>query len=84
MHACMHASPVPHGRARTHTYACTQGLKKAKEVRTQLADLMAQQKMPLTTAGNDWDVVRKAICSAYFQVRWARRVTSMLALGGGD
>ena len=42
------------------------GLKKAKEVRTQLLDIMQQQKIPITSSGSDWDVVRKAICSAYF------------------
>ena len=42
------------------------GLKKAKEVRTQLLDIMQQQKIMLTSSGSDWDVVRKAICSAYF------------------
>ncbi|CAL5219753.1 g1653 [Coccomyxa viridis] len=41
-------------------------LRKAKEVRQQLADIMEQQKIPLRSAGPDWDVVRKAICSSYF------------------
>lgn len=42
------------------------GLKKAKEVRAQLLDIMQQQKVPMVSCGNDWDTVRKAICSAYF------------------
>lgn len=42
------------------------GLKKAKEVRTQLLDIMQQQKISITSSGSDWDIVRKAICSAYF------------------
>jgi pre-mRNA-splicing factor ATP-dependent RNA helicase DHX38/PRP16 len=42
------------------------GLKKAKEVRTQLLDIMQQHKVPIVSAGTDWDIVRKAICSAYF------------------
>lgn len=41
-------------------------LRKAKEVRQQLADIMEQQKIPIRSAGPDWDVVRKAICAAYF------------------
>ena len=41
-------------------------LRKAKEVRQQLGDIMEQQKVPLKSAGSDWDLVRKAICSAYF------------------
>jgi len=42
------------------------GLKKAKEVRSQLLDIMEQQKVKIISCGNDWDVIRKAICSAYF------------------
>ena len=41
-------------------------MKKAKEVRTQLLDIMQQQKIAITSSGSDWDIVRKAICSAYF------------------
>jgi pre-mRNA-splicing factor ATP-dependent RNA helicase DHX38/PRP16 len=41
-------------------------LRKAKEVRAQLADLMTQQKLSIQSASGDWDIVRKAICSAYF------------------
>lgn len=35
------------------------GLKKAKEVRTQLLDIMQQHKVPIVSAGTDWDTVRK-------------------------
>ena len=41
-------------------------LRKAKEVRQQLLDIMQQQKVNVQSAGSDWDLVRKAICSAYF------------------
>ncbi|KAJ3272979.1 DEAH-box RNA helicase prp16 [Terramyces sp. JEL0728] len=41
-------------------------LKKAREVRGQLLDIMKMQKMELTTSGSDWDIIRKCICSAYF------------------
>jgi len=41
-------------------------LFKAREVRTQLLDIMKQEKMPYVSAGSDWDIVRKCICSAYF------------------
>lgn len=41
------------------------GLKKAAEVRGQLADIMRQQGMAVVSCGTDWDVVRRAICSAY-------------------
>ncbi|XP_068656092.1 pre-mRNA-splicing factor ATP-dependent RNA helicase DEAH7 [Aristolochia californica] len=42
------------------------GLRKAREVRSQLLDILKTLKIPLTTCSHDWDVVRKAICSAYF------------------
>ncbi|KAK9090147.1 hypothetical protein Sjap_023324 [Stephania japonica] len=42
------------------------GLKKAREVRSQLLDILKMLKIPLTSCGPDWDIVRKAICSAYF------------------
>eukprot|EP00200_Dunaliella_tertiolecta_P008619 CAMPEP_0202370528 /NCGR_PEP_ID=MMETSP1127-20130417/2125_1 /ASSEMBLY_ACC=CAM_ASM_000462 /TAXON_ID=3047 /ORGANISM="Dunaliella tertiolecta, Strain CCMP1320" /LENGTH=1402 /DNA_ID=CAMNT_0048966503 /DNA_START=21 /DNA_END=4229 /DNA_ORIENTATION=- len=48
-------------------YLHAKGLRKAKEVRQQLMDILVQQKIKMTTAGHEWDVVRKAICSAYFQ-----------------
>lgn len=32
-------------------------LRKAKEVRQQLMDIMVQQKLPLKSAGTDWDLV---------------------------
>eukprot|EP00118_Oscarella_pearsei_P017047 m.167663 g.167663 ORF g.167663 m.167663 type:complete len:1188 (+) comp38938_c0_seq1:44-3607(+) len=41
-------------------------MKKVREVRAQLKDIMDQQKMDLLSCGNDWDVIRKCICSAYF------------------
>lgn len=43
------------------------GLRKAREVRSQLLDILKTLKIPLTSCGPDWDIVRKAICSAYFQ-----------------
>ncbi|GLJ24442.1 hypothetical protein SUGI_0466750 [Cryptomeria japonica] len=42
------------------------GLRKAREVRSQLLDILKMQKIALTSCGPDWDVIRKAICSAYF------------------
>ena len=37
-----------------------------REVRSQLVDIMQSKKMKLRSVGNDWDNVRKCICSAYF------------------
>ncbi|KAG8080426.1 hypothetical protein GUJ93_ZPchr0007g3836 [Zizania palustris] len=42
------------------------GLRKAREVRSQLLDILKSLKIPLTSCHMEWDVVRKAICSAYF------------------
>jgi pre-mRNA-splicing factor ATP-dependent RNA helicase DHX38/PRP16 len=42
------------------------GIRKAREVHAQLLDLMKQQKLEPRSSGGSWDVVRKAICSAYF------------------
>jgi pre-mRNA-splicing factor ATP-dependent RNA helicase DHX38/PRP16 len=41
-------------------------MKKAREIHSQLVDIMKTQKMSLSSAGPSWDMVRKAICSAYF------------------
>uniref|UniRef100_A0ACD5ZA25 Uncharacterized protein n=1 Tax=Avena sativa TaxID=4498 RepID=A0ACD5ZA25_AVESA len=43
------------------------GLQKAREVRSQLLDILKTLKIPLSSCRMEWDVVRKAICSAYFQ-----------------
>ncbi|KAL2896739.1 Pre-mRNA-splicing factor ATP-dependent RNA helicase DEAH7 [Bienertia sinuspersici] len=40
-------------------------LRKAREVRSQLMDILKQLKIKLTSSA-DWDVVRQAVCSAYF------------------
>ncbi|KAK9019902.1 hypothetical protein V6N11_054408 [Hibiscus sabdariffa] len=42
------------------------GLRKAREVRSQLLDILKTLKIPVTSCGYDWDMVRKAVCSAYF------------------
>lgn len=41
-------------------------LRRAKEVRQQLTDIMKFQKMELVSCGTDWDVIRKCICSGYY------------------
>jgi pre-mRNA-splicing factor ATP-dependent RNA helicase DHX38/PRP16 len=42
------------------------GLKKAREVRAQLLDIMKQQRVAVLSAGSDWDVCRRALCGSYF------------------
>lgn len=41
-------------------------LRKAREVRVQLEDIMKMQKMEIVSAGTDFDAMRKAICAGYF------------------
>lgn len=41
-------------------------LRRAKEIREQLVDIMGAQKMEMTSCGTDWDVIRKCICSGYY------------------
>ncbi|CAI9117651.1 OLC1v1019095C1 [Oldenlandia corymbosa var. corymbosa] len=47
-------------------FLLVKGLRKAREVRSQLLDILKTLRIPPTSCGPDWDVVRKAICSAYF------------------
>lgn len=41
-------------------------LRRAKEIRDQLQDIMKMQKMDLISCGTDWDIIRKCICSGYY------------------
>ncbi|KAJ7924374.1 P-loop containing nucleoside triphosphate hydrolase protein [Mycena leptocephala] len=41
-------------------------LRKAREVRAQLEDIMKFQKMEIISAGTDFDILRKAIAAGYF------------------
>lgn len=41
-------------------------MRKVREVRSQLEEILKQQKMDVVSCGTDWDIVRKCICSAYF------------------
>ncbi len=41
-------------------------MRKVREVRAQLKEIMEQQKMKLVSCGSEWDVVRKCICAAFF------------------
>jgi pre-mRNA-splicing factor ATP-dependent RNA helicase DHX38/PRP16 len=41
-------------------------LRRAKEIRDQIRDIMEKQKMTLVSCGTDWDVIRKCICSGYY------------------
>ncbi|CAM9109384.1 unnamed protein product [Ectocarpus fasciculatus] len=50
----------------TDHFVHPKAMKKAREIHSQLLDILKTQKIPLTSAGGSWDNVRKAICSAYF------------------
>lgn len=41
-------------------------MRKVREVRQQLEDILKQQKMDVVSCGTEWDIVRKCICAAYF------------------
>ncbi|KYQ89592.1 DEAD/DEAH box helicase [Tieghemostelium lacteum] len=41
-------------------------MRKVREIRGQLLEIMEQQKMRIESCGSDWDVIRKAISSSYF------------------
>ena len=50
----------------TRHFIHSKGIRKAREVHAQLVDLMKQQRLEPRSAGGSWDIIRKAICSAYF------------------
>ncbi|GIY49237.1 pre-mRNA-splicing factor ATP-dependent RNA helicase PRP16 [Caerostris extrusa] len=41
-------------------------MRKVREVRQQLKEIMVQQKLLIVSCGTEWDIIRKCICSAYF------------------
>lgn len=41
-------------------------LRKAEDVRMQLLTIMNRYRLPVESAGKDWDRVRRAICAGYF------------------
>jgi pre-mRNA-splicing factor ATP-dependent RNA helicase DHX38/PRP16 len=47
-------------------YIHIKSMRKVREVRQQLLDIMKSQNISLLTCGTNWDVVRKCICSGYF------------------
>lgn len=41
-------------------------MRKVREVRSQLIDIMQSKKIKLKSVGNEWDSVRKCVCSAFY------------------
>lgn len=50
----------------TQHFLHSKSLRRAKEVRDQLLDIMRMQKMTMASCGTDWDPIRKCICSGYY------------------
>ncbi|KAI5918501.1 P-loop containing nucleoside triphosphate hydrolase protein [Camillea tinctor] len=50
----------------TRHFLHPKSLRRAKEIRDQLLDIMKMQKMQMISCGTDWDVIRKCICSGYY------------------
>lgn len=44
----------------------SKSLRRAKEVRDQLLDIMKMQNVGMVSCGTDWDTIRKCICSGYY------------------
>lgn len=41
-------------------------MRKVREVKTQLHEIMETHRMPIVSCGLEWDIIRKCLCSAYF------------------
>lgn len=50
----------------TDHFVHPKAMRKAREVHSQLLDIMKTQKLSHTSSGGSWDIVRKSICSSYF------------------
>lgn len=50
----------------TRHFLHPKSLRRAKEIRDQLLDIMKMQQMNLVSCGTDWDLIRKCICSGYY------------------
>jgi pre-mRNA-splicing factor ATP-dependent RNA helicase DHX38/PRP16 len=57
----------------TANFVHAKSLRKAKEVRAQLLDIMKVQKMELSTSGSDWDIIRYFLL--IFENVYARRIS---------
>ena len=63
-------------------YLHARSLLRVRNVRNQIIEVMKQQKVPHVSCGNNWDVVRKVVCSAYFfnaaRIQGIGKYTNML------
>ena len=42
------------------------GLRKVREIRSQLVEIMDKLRIPIVSCGHEWDIIRKTICACYF------------------
>ena len=50
----------------TKHFLHSKSLRRAREIREQINDIMKMQKMAFTSCGTDWDIIRKCICAGYY------------------
>lgn len=50
----------------TEHFVHPKAMQKAREIHSQLLDIMKTQRMAHSSSGGSWDLVRKAISSSYF------------------
>ncbi|CDS41401.1 pre mRNA splicing factor ATP dependent RNA [Echinococcus multilocularis] len=50
----------------TRNFIHVKAMRKVREVRQQLKEIMEQHKVALCSSSTDWDVVRRCLCSAFF------------------
>ncbi len=55
-------------------------MRKVREVRQQLKDIMDTQRLPVISCGTEWDIVRKCVCSAYFHQAARLKVCTCMCL----
>jgi len=54
-------------------------MRKVREVRQQLKDILDQQKLDCISCGTNWDIIRKCICSGVYLFHLYSRNTSHLS-----
>jgi pre-mRNA-splicing factor ATP-dependent RNA helicase DHX38/PRP16 len=48
-------------------------MRKVREVRQQLKDILVQQKIEVISCGTEWDIIRKCICSGMSVVQMSEQ-----------
>ena len=74
-----------HGYSNTwcfENYILARSMQQARDVRAQLAGLMARYRLPVVSCGRDTDQVRRALCAGFFR-NAARRETGQAGAAAG-